>query len=190
MKQALRLFHLSDKPDIKVFTPRRPTRADLADTPLVWAVDGDHVWNYLLPRNCPRVTFFADKQTTPSDIAAFLGPSGASRVIAVEFEWLERISVQHLVQYEFDPQFFVLQDATAGHWTATEPIYPIAEILIENLLRELRQRGVELRVMTSLWELRDAVIQSTMAYSIMRMQHAGPPAAGFKSVHPLPTKRP
>jgi hypothetical protein len=37
-------------------------------------------------------------------------------------------------------------------------------------------RGVELRVQPSLWELRDAVIASTLAFSIIRWQNAAPRA--------------
>jgi len=28
---------------------------------LVWAIDGDHLRNYLVPRDCPRVTYYAGR---------------------------------------------------------------------------------------------------------------------------------
>ena len=38
--------------------------------------------NYLLPRDCPRVTYFAGRETAAADVERFLGSSPA--VIAVE----------------------------------------------------------------------------------------------------------
>ena len=55
---AERLYHVSDQPGIPLFEPR-PVRAghprgDLP--PVVWAVGERLLHNYLLPRDCPRVT--------------------------------------------------------------------------------------------------------------------------------------
>jgi hypothetical protein len=37
-----------------------------------------------------------------------------------------------------------------------------------------------------LWKLREAVINSTLAYSIIRMNKAQPPTEGLETYHPLP----
>ena len=66
---ARHLFHASSEPDINVFEPRncRNPLTDKYENP-VWAIDEAHVQNYLLPRDCPRVTFCASGDTVARDI--------------------------------------------------------------------------------------------------------------------------
>lgn len=57
----MRLFHVSEEPDIKVFEPRLPTRKDLnQNIGLVWAIDEARLPNFLTPRDCPRVAYPLD----------------------------------------------------------------------------------------------------------------------------------
>ena len=57
---SLRLDHVSDVPNIDRFHPRiAPTTTATELGKVVWAVDEEHLHNYLLPRDCPRVTFYA-----------------------------------------------------------------------------------------------------------------------------------
>ena len=61
---ALRLFHVSEESRIKVFNPRPVPSPDAGVAgEAVWAVDEVHLPNYLLPRDCPRVTFAANERT-------------------------------------------------------------------------------------------------------------------------------
>lgn len=53
-----RLFHVSEDSGIEVFEPR-PAALFPNLGPVVWAVAESHLVNYLLPRECPRVTFCA-----------------------------------------------------------------------------------------------------------------------------------
>lgn len=47
----MRLFHVSEDPNIPAFRPRLPARQDLDPTVgLVWAIDGEHLSNFLTPR--------------------------------------------------------------------------------------------------------------------------------------------
>jgi hypothetical protein len=39
---------------------------------LVWAIDDDHLHNYLTPRDCPRVALGRGPNTTYADAARFL----------------------------------------------------------------------------------------------------------------------
>lgn len=89
MNDTLTLYHVSDKPGITLFEPRE-SRLGQQES-LVWAIDLNHLPNYLLPRDCPRVTFAVGHYTSADDIERFIKPSGASRVIAVESAWISRI---------------------------------------------------------------------------------------------------
>ena len=80
------LFHISEDPRIREFVPRQ---SEVASDTVVWAIDDEHVRNYLVPRDCPRVTYAAGPKTTPADRERFLGESAA--VLAIEDGWLERL---------------------------------------------------------------------------------------------------
>ena len=42
----------------------------------------------------------------------------------------------------------------------------------DDLILELLNRGVELRIVPSLWPLRDEVVKSTLQFSLIRMRNA------------------
>ena len=153
---------------------------------MVWAIDYDHLHNYLLPRDCPRVTFFAKANSDPKDVERLMGGTSAKHVMAIEARCLTKIQKQCLYQYEFDSEDFTIADEIAGYWISRKPVIPIAETKIDNILSALLKHDVELRILPSLWKLREAVINSTIAYSIIRMNKAQPPPEGLTSYHPLP----
>ncbi len=178
-----RLYHISDQPGITLFEPREPNGGA---TPVVWAIDLEHLPNYLLPRDCPRVTFYARPDTDPADIDRHLCGASAARVIAIESAWLPKLREERLYRYEFDPAGFTLNDDIAGYYTSEAAVTPISETPIEDILVELTRHDVELRVMPSLWKLREAVIHSSLGFSIIRMRNAQPPAEGYEAYHPVP----
>jgi hypothetical protein len=53
-------------------------------------------------------------------------------------------------------------------------VKPLRIQVIDNPVSAVLERGVELRVQPSLWALRDAVIQSTLMFSIIRWRNAAP----------------
>ena len=79
-----------------------------------------------------------------------------------------------------------LVDEVAGYYVSRKPVIPIAETKIDNILAALLKHDVDLRIMPSLWKLREAVINSTLGYSIIRMHKAQPPPEGYEAYHPLP----
>jgi hypothetical protein len=177
---APRLFHASDRPDIAVFEPR-PAPSTNPSAPageLVWAVDEPHLPNYLLPRDCPRVTFARQATSQPADVERLLGGTDAIRVVAIESGWLARVRSERLYLYELPPDGFALQDAGAGYYVARQPVRPIGLTVVDDLLAELAAREVELRVTPSLHRLRDAVVASSLEFSIIRWRNAAARPAG------------
>ena len=161
------LYHVSEEPQITRFNPRP---SHLVDVPVVWAIDADHLRNYLLPRECPRVTFYAGPQTTPNDRERFLGSS--SSVVAIESAWLERLERARLYCYHLPPATFERLDATAGYFVSPEPVSPIGVDVMINPRAELERRGAELRIVNELWLLHDAVVASSLMFSMIRMRNA------------------
>jgi len=88
--------------------------------------------------------------------------------------------------YEFPAEGFLPVDEGADYYISREAVVARSVQPIDNLLDELLQRNVELRIMPSLWKLRDAAIASTLQFSIIRMRNALPPEDGFDAHHPLP----
>ena len=161
------LFHVSEEANIEVFEPRpAATNADR----FVWAIDEEHLRNYLVPRDCPRVTYSAGPRTTESDRERFLGSRAA--VVAIETGWYERMRSCRLHCYQLPGDTFELADECAGYHVSRVPVKPLRVQVIEDLMSAILMRGVELRVQPSLWELRDAVIASTLAFSIIRWRNA------------------
>jgi hypothetical protein len=182
-----KLYHISDKQGIKRFDPRpAPSKSAKQKGLMVWAIDYAHLHNYLLPRDCPRVTFYADENSKPKDIEKLMAGISAKHFIAIETRWLPKIQKQCLYQYEFDLRDFTLVDKIAGYWISRKSVIPVAEKKIDNILSALLEHDIELRIMPSLWKLREAVINSTLAYSIIRMNKAHPPKEGLEIYHQLP----
>ncbi|MBC8075125.1 MAG: hypothetical protein H7Y32_03540 [Chloroflexales bacterium] len=179
------LYHLSDSPDIKRFEPRVPPSASSGvREPVVWAVDERLLHNYLLPRDCPRVTFYATPKSDPADVERLMG-GGAPFVVAIEAAWMPALRAATLYQYALPPETFAPVDEGAGYYVSRVGVTPLAVTVIDDLLTALLARGVELRVLPSLWPLRERVIASSLQFSLIRMRNAQPPAAGYDAWHPL-----
>ena len=162
-------FHVSDESGISQFEPRS---SEYATGLVVWAIDGRRLCNYLLPRECPRVTSYAGADTAPSDVERFLGSSRA--VVAVENAWLERLRSCRLYCYHMPPATFECLDDCAGYFISHVAVVPSRVEVIDDPMAELLRRGVELRFLPNLWSLRDAVVASSLQFSLIRMRNAAP----------------
>lgn len=171
----MRLFHVSEEPDIKVFVPRCPIREDLdKSVGLVWAIDEMRLPNFLTPRDCPRVAYHVGAQTTQSDKRRFFSSPSMTHAVIVESRWLNIIKNTVLYLYEFETKDFVLQDDVAGYYVAKTTQYPKRKIKISDLFSELADRKVEIRIVDNLWDIADEVKASTLNWSLCRMANASP----------------
>lgn len=161
------LYHLSEKAGIERFEPRESIYTSY---PVVWAITADRLCNYLLPRDCPRVTYYAGPGTTAADVNHFLGESRA--VVAVENSWFDHITKCRLFCYHLSPDTFECLDECAGYFVSRSTVVPERVEVFEDLIGEMFKRDVEIRFMRSLWSLRDAVVASTLQFSIIRMRNA------------------
>jgi hypothetical protein len=172
-----RLFHVSDNPDIVNFEPRSIMNPNLglAGT-AVFAISERLLPNYLLPRNCPRVTFYALPESKPEDVERLLGAS--RHVAAIEAGWLERIVNGRIHIYALPADTFTVWDEGAGYYISREPVAPLAMRTVDNMLLELAQHNVEIRILPSLWPLWEAVVNSSLQFSMIRMRNAVPRSEG------------
>jgi hypothetical protein len=103
----MRLFHFSEDPTIERFV-LRPSKSShhKVQNLVVWAVTDEQQWAYLVPRQCPRVTFYAARDTTFDDVETYLLGERDKRVIVIESAWLERCLSTPLFRYEFKTDNF------------------------------------------------------------------------------------
>lgn len=171
----MRLFHVSEQPDIIEFEPRIPDRNDLDKSiGLVWAIDDFHLPNFLTPRNCPRIAYHIGQKTTEQDKSDFFSSPSASYGLLLEHKWFDKMQSATLYLYEFDPADFTLQDAVAGYYVAAKKQIPLAKYMLSDLFSELIKRNVEIRIVDNLWHFADKVKKSSLNWSLCRMAYAQP----------------
>ena len=163
------LFHVSEQQGIERFEPRWSA---LRGQEVVWAIDDERLRNYLLPRECPRVTYYAGPQTVSADVEQFLGKSKA--VVAIESGWFEPVRSCRLFCYHLPHETFECIDECAGYFVSSLPVVPARVEVFDDLILELLKRDVELRLVPNLWPLHDAVAASTLEFSMIRMRNAQP----------------
>jgi hypothetical protein len=170
----MKLFHVSEESDIEIFNPRLPTRDDLdPNKGLVWALCERALPNFLVPRDCPRVTYHIGAGTTKDDIEKYISsPSRCSHVVIIESTWFDRMRNTTLYLYEFASDDFYLQDECAGYYVSEKPQKAVNKIAINDLFAELWKRNVELRVVDNLWEICDKIKKTSFMWSMCRMRFA------------------
>ena len=70
------------------------------------------------------------------------------------------------------PDSFECIDECAGYFVSNLPVVPTCVEVLDDLIVELLKRGVEVGFVPSLWPLRDAVVASTLQFSLIRMRNA------------------
>jgi hypothetical protein len=168
-----KLFHISQQPSISIFTPRpSPSHFDNVTGDVVFAISEELLHNYLLPRDCPRVTFYAGPNTSDNDKQRFMGSSTASHIVIVENGWYECIKQTILYCYELAPDDFILIDECAGYYVSYKPAIPVAVTVINDIMAALLNRQIELQFTPSLVGIADAVKESSLQFSLIRMRNA------------------
>jgi hypothetical protein len=182
----MRLFHLSEESTIERFIPRMPKALhQTIQGPVVWAVAEPGLWTYLVPRDCPRITFAAQPETDPGDIERYLDGVPEKKVIALESAWFERCLGTTLYCYELDPARFSLYDPHAHYYLSVAQELPIEIREISSPLHELARIGIEVRITPSLWELRERIFHTSLSWGFIRMRNATPPQQGYEAYIPL-----
>ena len=166
-----RIFHVSDRPDIELFEPR-PHASWPGLSPRIWAVEDRMLHTFLVPRDCPRITWYAVQTSTEEDIARYMDGDRAKHVVRVEEDWIDRIADATLFLYELPSETFTSFDPGAGYWTSTKTVAPISVAEISNLPAAITQRRVDFAALPSLWDLHDAVAASSLQFSMIRMRFA------------------
>ncbi|RSM35789.1 hypothetical protein DMA12_42915 [Amycolatopsis balhimycina DSM 5908] len=166
------VLHFSEDPAITRFEPHVAATARQPEA-YVWAVGADRAPDYWFPRQCPRAMAWATVETSPED-RSLLGP-GVDRVHAIEYGWLEAMRTVRLFAYRFAAASFRPFGTHAHAVVATEPVAPLGPPEpVGDLLAWHEEAGIELRVLPNLWPFVDAVADSSLGFSGIRLGNARP----------------
>lgn len=166
----MELYHFSENPTITRFVPRPPLVHPETE-PFIWAIDAWHAPLYYLPRDCPRVCFWPLPATTQEDRDRYFAHVSGRMVIAIEAAWVTRLLTTDLYRYTFDSEtFFSVEDH--GVHLSRETVVPVRVEPMGHLLERLVEAEVELRICPSLVPLGEALLQTTLHFSLIRMRHA------------------
>lgn len=158
----MRLFHVSEDPTIKEFSPLPPPNPEAGvDFNAVWAINEEKLPNYLLPRDCPRICFIDNNK---------------QHQIIVETGWLRKIKDTVLYLYQFDGEGFELHDPIAGYYLSRRTAYPQIIRKITDPLIELEKRNIKFSSLDNLHKKKDEVVSSYKEFSIIRFRNAAVPS--------------
>jgi len=164
------VLHFSEDPTITRFVPHVAATAKQPD-PYVWALTAEQAPSYWFPRDCPRIMAWALPETTPADRERILGPGGGERVHAIEYGWLTRLQTVELFVYRLPAAPFRPFEYYA--MVAEGPVEPLGPAEpVGDLLALHAAAGIQLRLLTNLWPLVDAVQASTLHFSGIRLRNA------------------
>ena len=169
------LYHFSEDPTLTLFKPRPPL-AHPNGAAVVWTIDHVHAPLYFFPRDCPRVAFWPLSTTTPEDRARLYTGTSARMVIALEYDWLERLQNTRLYRYEMPPETFVPEtkdpNAHYGAYISRATLVPLRVEPLGDLVLRLQQENVELRLCHRLAPIMRALLPSTLHFSGIRLRNA------------------
>jgi hypothetical protein len=164
------VFHYSEDGSIRRFTPHIPP-TNPSHPPAVWAIDEAHSPLYWFPRHCPRISVWAndaDQQAVLSELFA----TEASRICAVESQWLDRIRRAHIYRYAFAGAPFAPWAEADGQYIAGEVVYPERVDVLDDLMALHAEAEVELRFTPYLGHLMDRMLASGLPFSFVRIRDA------------------
>ena len=173
----MKLYHVSDIQGIEIFEPRVvPQEGASPDVKLVWTIEERLLHNFLVPRDCPRVTYYVGPNTTQEDAEDLMRGTSATYVVAIETGWLDRMREETLYLYEMPVETFSLymEDPGTSAYVSEEVVVPTSETRVDDLIGALTDRDVEFRVTPSLWPLHDRVASSSIQFNSYRLRNALP----------------
>ena len=117
-----------------------------------------------------------DARTDPKQIAIMLGLTADEVERRIQQAEAMGALVRHkaVVNWELAGDPFVPREEADGHWVTREEVVPLSVDAVGDLLMRHAEAGIELRITPSLWPLHDAVLNTGLRFSMVRMRNALP----------------
>jgi hypothetical protein len=164
------VFHYSEDGTIRRFAPHVP-QSNPGHPASVWAIDAEHSPLYWFPRFCPRISVWARDEAEQATFTE-LFESEASRIVAAETDWMQRVRDGKLYRYVLDADAFKPWDEADGQYITEQVVYPERVELLDDLLALHAAAAVEVRFTPRLGALMDRILESGLPFSFVRIRDA------------------
>lgn len=164
------VYHFSEDGTIRRFAPHVPP-TNPSHPPAVWAIGGEHAPLYWFPRDCPRVSVWANT-TQDQDVLLKSFACEAHRLLATETAWLERMRSTRLYRYTFDAADFQPWEDAEGQFISDHVVAPVEVEPIADVFSLYADADIELRFTPRLGALTDAMLASGLPFSFVRLRNA------------------
>ncbi len=164
------VYHYSEDGTIRRFAPHVP-QSNPGHPASVWAIDAAHSPLYWFPRYCPRNSVWARNDSEQARFTE-LFESEATRIVAAETDWMERVRDGKLYRYVFDAGEFQPWPEADGQYITDQVAYPQRVELLDDLLALHAAANVELRFTPRLGALMDRILESGLPFSFVRIRDA------------------
>ena len=164
------LFHFSEDPSIERFVPHVPA-TNPGQQPAVWAIEEAKAPLYWFPRACPRVTVWPRDETERPRFEE-VWETTAPRVHYMEARWVDRMRTVVLHRYDLPADTFEPWEEAGGQWVSRVEVVPLAVHPVGDLFAAHERAGIDLRVVDSLFPVRDRAVSDEWDFSIVRMTNA------------------
>lgn len=166
---APKLFHISEQENIHQFIPRK-SKEQWNYNKYVWAISEEKIYNYLLPRDCPRICINVERKSASWFGLTPLVKENTNAIIYTPKDWYIKIKNCTLFKYEFSVGNFKLIDSIAGYYVSEKTELPLGIIKINNCLEELEKLKIKFVNVSKeeMVEIKEEVVNNLTDFSIIR----------------------
>jgi hypothetical protein len=164
------LFRYSEDATIKRFAPSVP-QTNPSHPPAVWAMDEAHSPLYWFPRDCPRISVWANDDAQRALLRDTF-QTESDRICACEIDWLDGIRRARIHRYTFSGEQFAPWAQAEGQYVCRDVAYPQSVDVIDDLLALHAAAEVELRFTPRLGTLMDRMLASGLPFGFVRIRDA------------------
>lgn len=164
------VYHFSEDSTLRRFAPHVPP-SNPSHPPAVWAIDDDHAPLYWFPRSVPRISVWAYDDDQQQLLTERFGTE-SHRIVAAEQRCLDEIRAARIYRYGFDASQFEPWELADGQYIASDVVYPDEIEVIDDVIAAQCAAGVELRLTPRLGALMDAILESGLPFSFVRIRDA------------------
>jgi len=164
------VFHYSEDGSITRFAPYVP-QSNPSHPPAVWALDAKHSPLYWFPRDCPRISVWANDDQQRA-VLRDMFDTEADRICACESHWLDGLRRAKVYRYTFSGEQFAPWAVADGQYISSDAVYPQSVEALDDLLKLHADAEVELRFTPRLGTLMDRMLASGLPFSFVRIRDA------------------
>ena len=164
------VFHYTEDGTISRFVPHVP-QTNPSHPPAVWAMDAEHSPLYWFPRDCPRISVWANDEAQRAVLRDTF-ETDATRICACESHWVDGMRRTRVYRYAFDGDQFAPWTGAEGQYISGEVVIPRSVDVLDDLIGLHAAAEVELRFTPKLGSLMDRMLGSGLPFSFVRIRDA------------------